>query len=89
MDELEQYLKFANYHEYTLEHILNKKIMITDKHIDAINVFYDMGRLDKFNIITLFEKYGYIFTNNTYILLVTKNGYLLKFISEDNRTDEI
>ncbi len=87
MDELEQYLKFADYTRIKLEQILNKKIIITKVHIDIIEIkrccYYE------FDIIKIFEKYGYVFTNDDYIMLVDKCGYALKFISNDKRTDEI
>jgi len=92
MDELTQYLRSKycsgskNYNKNELEEILNKKIIITENHIKNIvlyKYYFD------FNIINLFEKYGYIFTNNDYILLVKKDGYILKYIPIDNQTDEI
>ncbi len=68
MDELTQYLNTSKYYsEYKLEQILNKKIIITKNHIDHIKCISC-----EFNIIILFEQYGYIFTNEDYILLVKK-----------------
>ena len=89
MDELTLYLQSTEYYaEYKLEQILNEKIIITDDHIKNIDFNYyesDLG----FNIITLFEKYGYVFTNNDYILLVSKSGSTIKYISEDKQTNKI
>jgi len=83
MDELTQYLKFTiKYNKIDLEQILNKKIIITREHIDNINYIYDT-----FNIILLFKKYGYVFTNDDYILLNNKHG--IKYIPEDKKTAEI
>ncbi len=85
MDELTQYLKSnADYTEFELEQILNKKIIITDDHIKNIKFEYC-----NFNIIVLFEKYGYVFTNEIYKMIIQKYGYALFFISEDKKTDEI
>ena len=88
MDELSYYLSHTNcYKKSELEQILNKKIVITRKHIENIDLKYHY-HFD-FNIIKLFETYGYYFTNDDYILLVRMNGILIQCISEDNITDEI
>ena len=88
MDELAQYLNPAGYYiyynEFELEKILNKKIIITQKHIDYIIPIFC-----NFNIIVLFEKYGYVFTDDDYILLIKKNGKMLRYISEDKKTNKI
>ena len=88
MDELTQYLKLDIYYdESKIEQILNKKIIITKDHIDniKINRCYSRG----FNIIKLFKKYGYVFTNDDYVMLVNKYGYAIQFIPSDKQTDEI
>ena len=89
MDELSYYLKHRRgyYKKTALEQILNKKIVITKKHIK--NIYSKCGWIWRFNIITLFEKYGYCFTNDDYILLVSMDGNMIKYISEDNITDKI
>ena len=89
MDELSYYLKHRRgcYKKSELEQILNKKIVITKKHIK--NIYSDYSYCWRFNIIILFEKYGYCFTNDDYILLVSIDGSLIRYISEDNITDEI
>ena len=88
MDELLQYLDSDSYDESELEQILNKKIVITKNHIENIdlNNYYEDWT---FNIINLFEKYGYVFTNDDYIILVNKNGFMLSNVPEDMRTNEI
>ncbi len=69
MDELTRYLKLGDYDKSKLEQILNTKIIITDDHIKNINFKY--YHIDiKFNMITLFEKYGYIFTNDICVFLI-------------------
>ena len=88
MDELLQYLKSDSYNESELEQILNKKIVITKNHIENINIGNYRDYLE-FNIINLFEKYGYVFTNNDCIMLVNKYGYILDDIPEDIKTNEI
>ena len=85
MDELTIYLKTGRYNKISLEQILNKKIIITKNHINNIYFTRSCG----FNIINLFEKYGYIFMDDDYILLVSKNGMLLRYIPEDKITDKI
>ncbi len=87
MDELTRYLKLCKYKKIELEQILNKKIIITENHIKNIDL--DCIIDHDFNIINLFEKYGYVFTNNIYILLVRKNGYILNDFSDNIKTDEI
>ena len=84
MDELTQYLKSYEYKKSKIEKILDKKIIITDNHIKNINFKYC-----NFDIITLFEKYGYVFTIEIYKIAVRQNGYILKHISDDKKTDEI
>ena len=92
MDELLLYLQSDSYDEIKLEQILNNKIIITKNHIKNINLDnYDTIR-DKnwdFNILNLFEKYGYIFTYDDYILLVNKNDCILEYVPENMKTDEI
>ncbi len=87
MDELTEYLRCNYYREFELEQILNKKIIITKEHIENIDVKYNC--CINFNIIKLFEKYGYCFTNDDYILFVSENGAIIQYISEDNKTNEI
>ena len=89
MDELTEYLKSNYYYnEYELEAILNKKIIINQNHIENINLrdYHDHWY---FNIIKLFEKYGYVFTNDDYILLINRCGNVMTYISDDRLTDEI
>ncbi len=88
MDDLTEYLKKHTYNKSKLEQILNKKIIITDDHIKHIKFDY-YNYNPELNIIKLFEQYGYIFTNDIYILLINKNGYMLKYMSTDNITNEI
>jgi len=87
MDELTQYLKLTEYNELKLEQILNKKIIITKDHIDNINVNYCC--IYQIDIINLFEKYGYVFTNDDYIMLINNCGMIIMYISKDKRTDKI
>ena len=87
MDELTQYLKLKEYNKLKLEKILNKKIIITKDHINNINAISCC--IFMINIIKLFEKYGYVFTNDDYIMLVSKCGLILEYIFEDKKTDEI
>ena len=88
MDELSQYLKTGYYNEIELQQILDKKIMITKNHVENINLDY-FNIHWYFDIITLFKKYGYIFTNDDYILLVNKNKYIIKIIPDDMKTDKL
>ncbi len=88
MDELTIYLKFTNYKKFELEQILNKKIIITNDHINGINVDYCFNNY-RVNMIKLFNKYGFIFTDDIYISLVNKNGYILFNIPKNDRTNEI
>ena len=88
MDELTQYLKSNKcYTKLKLEQILNKKIIITKNHIGNIDLEYH--NLFDFNIIKLFEKYGYCFTNDDYILLVGRRGAIIKDMSDAKKTDAI
>ena len=88
MDELTQYLKLSHYNEFELEEILNKKIIITKDHVDSIDIDYYWDECE-FNIIKLFEKYGFIFTDDIYISLLNKNGNIIHDIPEKKRTNEI
>ena len=87
MDELTQYLKSNCYYDNILEIILNKKITITKEHISNINI--DCCNVNGINIINLFEKYGYVFTNDDYIMLLKKNRFVIYFIPKDKQTNEI
>ena len=90
MDELTKYLKTnRGYTELNLKQILDKKIMITKNHIENINPNNYYDSYCRFNIITLFEKYGYIFTDDIYMLLVNKDGRILRYIPKNKRTHEI
>ena len=87
MDELTQYLKLCYYQQIILEQILDKKIIITKDHIDNINI--NNCYLYGINIIKIFEKYGYVFTNDDYVMLVNKYEFAIKYILNDKQTDEI
>ena len=87
MDELTRYLKSDHYRENEIENILNKKIIITKDHIDNIKSIHCCDR--RVNIIKLFEKYGYVFTDDDYIMLVKKGGRILRYIPENKRTNKI
>ena len=87
MDELTRYLKSDYYRENEIENILNKKIIITKDHIDNIKSIHCCDR--RVNIIKLFEKYGYVFTDDDYIMLVKKGGRILRYIPENKRTNKI
>ena len=83
MDELTLYLKTTEYYNiYDLEYILDKKIMITHNHIKYINRKYIF-------MINLFKNYGYTFTNEDYITIISKDGHILKYIPEDIITNEL
>ncbi len=89
MDPLQVYLTTACYHHKDrIEHFLDKKIIITIDHIKNIN-FESWHDHCNFNIIMLFEKYGYVFTNDSYIALVNKQGNMLQYIPNDKRTYKI
>ena len=76
MDELQHYMQKANkYKINTLEKILDKKIIITENHIKNIK------NMKHINIIELFEKYGYVFTNDDYIYLINIDGCFIKYIN--------
>ena len=86
-DELTRYLRSGHYRKNELENILNKKIMITKDHINNIKIkYYFYYRVD---MIKLFEKYGYVFTDDDYIMLVKKAGQMLEYIPENKRTNKI
>ena len=91
MDELTRYLKSTtDYTEIELEQILNKKIIITRNHVENVKFcFYFYKNKNVPIIIKLFEKYGYVFTDDDYILWMTKNGLALKFIPIDKKSNEI
>ena len=81
MDKLLEYLQTNTYYcESDLIFLLsNNKTMITEKHIANMKYTH-------FNIIKLFETYGYVFTNDEYLMLVKKSGYFLQWIPEDKIT---
>ena len=86
MDELTRYLQINNsYNKKDLEQILNTKIIINKNHIQNIkaNAWYN------FNIVQLFEIYGYIFTDNDYISLLYNNGCFLRWMCDDKKTDKL
>ena len=76
---------WSKYKKREIKNLLNKKIMITKNHVENINCNPTPG----FNIISLFETYGFVFTNDMYILLVRKNGFMIDYISKDKQTDEL
>ena len=83
MDKLLEYLQTTNYYSKSkLITLLNTKIMITNKHIENM-------KYSDFNIIKLFEEYGYVFTNDDYLKLVKKSGYFLRWIEDDKKTKEM
>ena len=83
-----QYLQSKHYIEHELEKILNKKIIITMDHVK--NIKFDYFKYDpEFNIIKLFEKYGYVFTNEICITLINKDAFMISDFSDDKKTDEI
>ena len=68
-DELYNYLKYSQtYKIEELEKILNTKITISNIHIKNFS-----RNKHEFNIITLFEKYGYIFTIADYTMLINNS----------------
>ncbi len=84
MDELMHYLQSnTHYYKSQPEQILNTKIMINKNHIKNI-----IGKC-LFNIINLFEQYGYVFTNDDYIFLIIHNESIFKYISDNNKTNEL
>ena len=86
MDELLHYLQSDSYEEYKLDQILNNKIIITKNHIKNIKLGHSG---EEFDVIKLFEKYGHVFTHDDYILLVNENGYMLEYVPDDMKTNEI
>ena len=83
MDELTNYLQSQNhYYKFDLEQILDTKIMINKDHILCITGYC------LFNIIKLFEQYGYVFTNDDYIFLA-HNPSIFVYIPDNKRTYEI
>ena len=83
MDELDIYLKNRFPYVYDeIEQILNKKIIINKDHIRNIK----QGRG---SLIYLFETYGYCFTNDDYIMLISDDESILNYIPKDKRTVEI
>ena len=86
-DELTRYLKLSNYNKFKLEQILNKKIIITKDHIDNIEIKHCCDC--EFNIIEIFEKYGYVFTNDDYMMLLNRCIYAIQFIPNDKQTNKM
>ena len=83
MDDLKDYLSCATYYDIDeLHKILDKKKTITSEHIANIKPNHPY-----INFVQLFENYGYIFTNDDYIELVSTDGYYLSFIQ--NKTYEL
>ncbi len=84
MDKLLDYLQTTvYYHESDLILLLsNSKIMITEKHIANI-------KYTTFNILKIFETYGYIFSDDDYLMLVKKCGYFIQWIPENKKTREM
>ena len=89
MDELSIYL--ANNDpcdKNKLINILNNKIIITSEHIKLIH--YDVREKHlNLNIIKLFEDYGFIFNIDDYRQLLKQNGFLLKYLTDENKTEEL
>ncbi len=87
-DELTQFLKSKCYIETELIRILDTKIIITSDHIKNIDVTC-YTEIYNYDILAKFERYGYIFTNDDYIILMNKNELMLRYIPGDKRTNEI
>ena len=83
MDELLIYLQGYYYCHDELERILDTRIMINENHIKNIK-----GLFCEFDIIKIFEKYGYVFTDETYKIIIKNCPYLLKYIPENIQTNE-
>ena len=84
-DELTQFLKSKCYIETELIRILDTKIIITSDHIKNIDVTC-YTEIYNYDILAKFERYGYIFTNDDYIILMNKNELMLRnglFICQD------
>ena len=87
MDILESYLtQHEKYNNKELIDILDTKINITKNHIRNIK-FTLMN--NSIQIIKLFEKYGYIFTEDDYEYIISKDSFVLQYISNNNKTDAI
>jgi len=87
MDNLELYLiQNEKYNNEKLSNILETKINITGNHIKHIKFTWQN---DSIKIIKLFEKYGYIFTEDDYKYILCKNPSVLQYISNDNKTEDI
>ena len=85
MDNLELYLTHQENYDYKeLSNILETKINITKNHVRHIRFI-----LGFYKILILFEKYGYIFTDNDYKHIASKYPFILERIPNDNITDEI
>ena len=85
MDILEIYLtQHRKYNSKELIDILETKINITKNHVKHIKCTWII-----FEVLTLFEKYGYIFTEDDYKYIVGKYPFILERIPDDNKTYEI
>ena len=84
MDKLLNYLQSNDYYnESDLILLLsNSKIMITETHIANL-------KYTAFNIVKLFETYGYIFSDDDYLMLVKKSGYFIRWIPENKKTRDM
>ncbi len=82
MDELTSYLCEKTQNKEKLIKILDtERIPITRKHIRNINKWYS------FNIIKLFETYGYVFSNDDFVFLIKIDGLYIQYIR--NYMDEL
>ena len=81
-DTLLDYLQSnENYDNSYLTSLLNTKIVIKKEHVSNMKYV-------NFNIIKLFGKYGYDYTNDDYLMLVMKDERFLNLIPEDVKTYE-
>ena len=91
MDALQQYFitrKFRDYAKHELIEILEMKINITSEHIKIMKNNY-FSHKHNYNIISLFEKYGFVFTDDDYKQILNKSGLFICDIPKIKQTDEL
>ena len=92
MDILNEYILGRPCHKYIeqeLIQILNTKVIITSEHIQNITIDDYNNSMISVDIIQLFEKYGFVFTEQDYKNLLNKNGRFIYFISDDKKTEDL
>ncbi len=83
-DKLLSYLKKHYFYDIaSIIKILETKIIITNEHINVLNI-ESIFLNNNYKIISIFQQYGYIFSNDELIKLSINDIRIVPYIPDDN-----